>query len=81
MASPFHIEWALSLREQCREAGAAFFLKQLGRNAWFKGQTLNLVDEHGGDWAEWHASWRIREIPTPFRTSGTFQKARNGTLF
>ncbi len=29
---PFCIDWVRSLRDQCREAGAAFFMKQLGGN-------------------------------------------------
>lgn len=31
-ARAFHIDWARSLRNQCREAGVAFFLKQVGAN-------------------------------------------------
>ena len=26
----FHVDWARSLRDQCRDAGASFFMKQLG---------------------------------------------------
>jgi protein gp37 len=78
LAEPFHVEWALSLRERCRNANAAFFLKQLGRNAWFKGQPLNLVDEHGGDWTEWEANWKTREIPESFRAQDTLKPKRNG---
>jgi protein gp37 len=80
LAEPFQVEWALSLREQCRQADAAFFLKQLGRNARFEGRALNLVDQHGGDWTEWSAAWRTREIPKPFRSAGTFTKLQSGTL-
>lgn len=29
-ARPMHMDWALSLRDQCRSAGAAFFMKQMG---------------------------------------------------
>ena len=67
LAEPFHLEWALGLRDQCRKAGAAFFLKQLGKNPMFKDQPLELEDRHGDDWAEWHPSWRTREIPDGFR--------------
>ncbi len=80
LAEPFHVEWALSLRDQCRQADAAFFLKQLGRNAMFDGQALNLVDQHGGDWTEWPADWRTREIPKPFRNLGTFTKPSGGAM-
>ena len=66
-AEPFHVEWALKLRDACRDAGSAFFFKQLGRNAFFKGNPLKLVDQHGGDWDEWpEAGWKIREIPPAF---------------
>ena len=27
---PFNVDWARSLRDQCRDAGVAFFMKQLG---------------------------------------------------
>jgi protein gp37 len=81
LAESFQVEWALSLREQCHQANAAFFLKQLGRNALFKGQPLNLVDEHGGDWTEWAAEWKTRAVPEAFRTSGTFMPSKNGVLF
>jgi protein gp37 len=68
LAEPFHVEWALKLREQCRKAGAAFFLKQLGKNATFNGGPLKLAHRHGGCWDEWpDAAWRIREIPELFR--------------
>ena len=67
-AEPFHVEWALQLRERCRQSGTAFFLKQLGRNPFFKGQRLSLTDGHGGDWDKWpEPAWRVREIPAGFR--------------
>ena len=69
LAEPFHVEWALGLREQCRKFGAAFFLKQLGKNAMFNGHALGLANPHGGDWDEWPVTdWRTREIPAGFRT-------------
>ena len=80
LAEPFNVEWALSLREQCRKADAAFFLKQLGRNAMFDDRALNMVDEHGGDWSEWSADWRTREIPKPFQNQVMFTKPQSGTL-
>jgi protein gp37 len=78
LADAFHVEWALSLREQCRQADVSFFLKQLGRNAIFKGQPLNLVDGHGGDWGEWKRDWRTREIPKSFQTPGILNPAGTG---
>ena len=68
LAEPFQVEWALSLREQCRQAGVAFFLKQMGKNATFNGRALKLANPHGGEWDEWpDADWRTREIPEAFR--------------
>jgi protein gp37 len=66
LAEPFQVEWALDLRSRCAAAGVAFFLKQLGRRPCFEGKPLQLRDGHGGDWGEWPASWRVREIPARF---------------
>jgi len=66
LAEPFHVEWALELRDRCRASGTAFFLKQLGRNAWFQNLPYALVDEHGGDWNEWPEEWRVRQVPQAF---------------
>ena len=68
LARPFHIEWALQLREQCRAAGVAFFLKQLGKKPFYQNQPLDLADQHGGDWTEWPEAWRVRELPEAFRS-------------
>jgi protein gp37 len=63
-AEPFAVDWALHLREQCRTAGVAFFLKQLGRRPSFNGEPIRLADPHGGDWEAWpQADWRVRELP------------------
>ena len=67
LAQPFHVEWALRLREQCKAAGVVFFLKQLGKRPFHQGQELALADEHGGDWNEWPRGWRVREVPDAFR--------------
>jgi protein gp37 len=66
LADPFHVEWALDLRDQCRRTETAFFLKQLGRIPKFQGNAVKLKDGHGGDWNEWPASWQTREIPKQF---------------
>ena len=69
LAEPFHVEWALDLQQQAKAAGAAFFLKQLGRHPFYQGKPLALNDEHGGDWSEWLTEWRVREFPAGFRAS------------
>lgn len=68
LAEPFHVEWALKLKKQCQDAGAAFFLKQLGKWPFFAKQPIPLQDPHGGDWKEWRREWRVREFPKAFRT-------------
>jgi len=71
---PFDIGWARNLVEQCRAAGVACFVKQLGAvpvnrptypNGNTKGETvfLDLNDRKGGDMAEWPADLRIRQFP------------------
>lgn len=64
-ARPFDIAWARALRDQCRGEGVAFFLKQLGRRPVEGGAMLKLRDKHGGDWGEWPADLRVRELPLP----------------
>jgi len=66
LAKPFHVEWALQIREQCRAAGVAFFLKQLGKHSSYEGRALQLENTHGGDWGEWPKEWRVREFPEAF---------------
>jgi protein gp37 len=67
LAEPFHVEWALSIHEQCQRAGVAFFLKQLGRNPFMGGRPVKLKDLHGGDWEEWPSELRIRQVPESFK--------------
>jgi len=64
-ARPFDLAWARSLRDQCRAAGVAYFLKQLGANPEFPcppGCTDCMAhairDSHGGDESEWPADLR-----------------------
>ena len=75
----FDIEWARSLRRQCRDAGTAFFVKQLGANPVEEGFPIELLDSHGGDWNEWPTDLRVREFPEPFRSpfTGGLADARN----
>ena len=67
-AEPFHIEHALKLRDDCRNAGSAFFFKQLGKNPFFNGKPQMVTDQHGGDWDEWaDPDWKTREVPSGFK--------------
>jgi protein gp37 len=55
-ARPFDLAWARSAVSQCRAAGVAVFVKQLG-------STFNLKDRAGADPEEWPADLRIQEFP------------------
>jgi protein gp37 len=77
-ARPFNLEWARSLRDQCKEAGVKYFFKQAGSNVWDKCPPpahladlglitesycqLKLRDRKGGDLSEIPEDLRIREI-------------------
>lgn len=65
-ATAFDLAWARDLREQCRKAGVAFFMKQLGANPVENGRPLKLKDSHGGDWSEWPEDLNVREFPRAF---------------
>jgi protein gp37 len=68
-ARPFAIDWARDLVRQCRASGASPFVKQLGANPMeftydgMNSDEVDLKDSHGGDWDEWPADLRIREVP------------------
>jgi len=62
-AMPFQLTWAKDLKEQCREAGVPYFLKQLGANVMDGRKRLNFEDSHGGDWSEWPKDVRVRQVP------------------
>ena len=62
----FPVEWAIELRDRCREEGVAFFLKQLGRRPSRQGKEFKLRHQHGGDWSEWTRGLRVREMPEYF---------------
>lgn len=64
-ARPCDVEWIRSVVRQCREAGTACFVKQLGQNPMLTGAPWmdNLRDRKGGDPAEWSEDIRVREFP------------------
>lgn len=63
-ARPCNVEWIRSLLEQCRAAGVAPFVKQLGSNSKAIGYDNHHEDKKGGDPAEWHPDLQVREFPT-----------------
>jgi protein gp37 len=72
-ARPFDIQWARSIITQCRAAGVAVFMKQVGSqpmgsaldclNGW-----ISKLDRKGGDWQHWPQDLRVREMPAEQRT-------------
>ncbi len=63
-ARDFRLDWARSLRDQCRAAGVAFFMKQLGTNP--QPQLGSGGHEVHYKWDEpeyWPEDLRIREFP------------------
>lgn len=65
-ARAFSIEWARATVDQCRAAGVACFVKQLGSTPVFGdgGDYGPLQDKKGGDMSEWPSDLRIRQYPT-----------------
>jgi len=62
-ARPFNIKWAGEIVAQCRAAGVAPFVKQLGARPYDNECEIRLRDSKGGDMDEWPADLRIREMP------------------
>src|SRR5262249_17070853 len=62
-ARPCAVEWLRGLRDFLRGGTTAVFVKQLGSRPTLGGQELRLADGHGGDWNEWPADLRVREMP------------------
>ena len=68
-ARPCDVQWIRSIVEQCKEAGTACFVKQLGAKpcGWRSnslGPTIGTFhDRKGGDPDEWPADLRVRQFP------------------
>ncbi|MFE8599855.1 DUF5131 family protein [Archangium violaceum] len=62
-ARSFDLDWARSLMSECERAGVPYFLKQLGACPVDGGRRRKLRDRHGGEWGEWPAELRLREVP------------------
>ncbi|MBL9085262.1 MAG: phage Gp37/Gp68 family protein [Planctomycetales bacterium] len=71
-ARPCHVDWVRSILDQCREAGVACFVKQLGSNP--RGHCADgnragkyIFDKKGGEPAEWPEDLRVRQMPVAAR--------------
>jgi protein gp37 len=67
-ARPFNIEWARSTIAQCKEAGVACFVKQMGNDIRYGPNNTvppeKFHDNKGGDMDEWPEDLRVREWPS-----------------
>lgn len=57
---PCELKWIESIIRDCKEAGIAVFVKQLGTHL---SKSMGLKDRHGGNIDEWPEHLRIREFP------------------
>lgn len=66
-ARPCDVAWIRSMRDQCKAAGVACFIKQLGAKpneaTCGDATTIRLRGPKGDDWSEWPESLRVREFP------------------
>ncbi|OLT25847.1 hypothetical protein BJF83_22460 [Nocardiopsis sp. CNR-923] len=61
-ARPLELEWVRSLVDQTRQAGAAVFVKQLGK-VWAREH--GAASTKGSDPRDWPENLRVRQMPTP----------------
>lgn len=59
----FHVEWALDIITVGKSESVAVFVKQLGSHPFANNMPLALQDHHGGNWLEWNAQLRVRQMP------------------
>lgn len=64
-ARPFYLHWADNLRRQCKAAGAAFFMKQIGSKPMLGCMPWKqkLLDRKGGNPEDFPQWLRVREFP------------------
>lgn len=68
-ARAMNVEWAREIVDQCKAAGLAVFVKQLGAKPFepYSDGTpfveLHLTSRKGGDMAEWPEDLRVRQMP------------------
>jgi len=63
-ARPFDLQWADDLRLQCRDAGVAFFMKQLGAKPVHAGAPYATTHRKGEDQGEWPMELRVQQFPS-----------------
>jgi protein gp37 len=68
---PCAVDWIHSVVTDCRRAGKAVFVKQLGTHL---AKALNLKHKKGGDILEWPEFLRVREFPDHHNSVNTSQE-------
>jgi protein gp37 len=68
-ARPMELAWAREIIGQCRQSGAAPFVKQVGS---VRSRELG-AGMKGGDWERWPEDLKVREFPRPVREEGDRQ--------
>lgn len=63
VSRPYDLAWAENVIAQCRELGAAPFVKQLGSNPVISAQSIMLKHKKGEDMSEWPKHLRVQEFP------------------
>lgn len=63
-ARPFHLAWARSIVEQCRAAGVACFVKQMGSKAIGADGSRVIFTGKADDPREWAEELRVQEFPS-----------------
>jgi protein gp37 len=81
-ARPCNVEWVRSIVGQCKAAGVACFVKQLGANVEATGGDVpgmtaagesirvRLADKKGGEPEEWPEDLRVRDMPAAISAGG-----------
>lgn len=75
-ARPFDVQWARTFVKVASHTPIKVFVKQFGSRPYDSSRCisidgpdshaieLDLIDSHGGDWSEWPAELRVREMPS-----------------
>jgi protein gp37 len=62
-ARPFHLEWGLSILDQCEESETAFFMKQVGDDPYLGNKPFPNAGKKGNQMDLWPEDLRVRQFP------------------
>ncbi len=77
-ARPFDLGWARSLVEQCKSAGVACFVKQMGSDPidGLAGCSVLFQSKKGGDMNEWPPELQVQEFPRAERAQAAWEEQK-----